>query len=286
MGSTLQGLSPGLNVTQTSGKPGDEPRINIRGFTSINGGQPLVLIDGVEGSISNLNPNDVESISVLKDAGSAAIYGARGAFGVVLVTTKNAREGNIVVNVGSTMEIGTPTTNTDFLTDPYLAVSIVDESFRYANGVSYTGYNAADMANLLEVSRDPSLARVEIQNRAGREQYIHYGYTDWWKYFFRENYPSQIHTASVSGGSEKIKAYFSYRNFQSTGILKVQDDSYTKYNLRGKIDVEAADWLTFSNNLQYNDAQDLEHSGSQYGTYRNVWSSLMWVHALPSYMLK
>ena len=284
VGSSLQGLSPGLNVTQTSGKPGDEPRINIRGFTSINGGNPLILIDGIEGSLNNLNPNDVESISVLKDAGSAAIYGARGAFGVVLVTTKNAKAGNVVVNVGSTMAIGTPTNNTDFLTDPFRTVSIVDEAFRNNSGASYTGYNETDMAALLEVSQNPSLARVEIQNRGGRDQYVHYGYTDWWDYFFRETYPSQIHTASVSGGSEKIKAYFSYRNYQSTGLLKVQDDEYKKYNLRGKLDIEAADWLTFSSNMQYNDSQDLEHSGSQYGTYRNVWSSLMWVHALPSYV--
>src|SRR5680860_54575 len=182
--SSLQGLSPGLNVTQSTGKVGEEPRINIRGFTSINGGQPLILIDGIEGSLSNLNPNDVESISVLKDAGAAAIYGARGSFGVVLVTTKNAKEGNIQVNVGVNTAISSPTNNTDFVTDPYQAVSIVDEAFRNNSGASYTGYTEADMAELLKVSQNPSLARVIVDQRNGRDQYVHYGHTDWWHYFF------------------------------------------------------------------------------------------------------
>ncbi|MDT0644527.1 SusC/RagA family TonB-linked outer membrane protein [Zunongwangia sp. F363] len=281
--SSLQGLSPGLNVTQSTGKVGEEPRINIRGFTSINGGTPLILIDGVEGDLSNLNPNDVESISVLKDAGSAAIYGARAAFGVVLVTTKNAKEGAIVVNLGATTALSSPTMNTDFVTDPYLAVSIVDEAFRNNSGASYTGYTEADMEALLEVSQNPSLARVIVDQRNGREQYVHYAHTDWWDTFFRKTYPSQIYTGSISGGSEKINAYFSYRNFQSTGILKVQDDEYQKYNLRGKLDIEATDWLSFSNNMQYNSSEDLEHGGTQYG-YRDVWGSMIWVHALPSYM--
>ena len=138
--NALQGVSPGLNVTQSSGKPGSEPRLNIRGFTSINGGSPLIIVDGVEGDINSLNPNDIESISVLKDAGSSAIYGARGAFGVVLVTTKKAKKGNITVDVSNTTVISSPTINTDFVTDPYKAVTLVDEAFRTAVGRNYTGY--------------------------------------------------------------------------------------------------------------------------------------------------
>ncbi|WP_245577810.1 SusC/RagA family TonB-linked outer membrane protein [Gelidibacter mesophilus] len=282
--TSLQGISPGLNVTQSTGKMGSEPRINIRGFTSINGGTPLILIDGIEGDLSNLNPNDVESISVLKDAGAAAIYGARGAFGVVLVTTKNGDKGNVRVNFGVTTAINSPTMNTDFLTDPFKAVSIVDEAFRNNSGASYTGYTEKDMQALYEVSQNPSLARVVIDQRNGKDQYIHYGQTDWWDTFFRKKYPTQIYTTSIAGGSEKVKAYFSYRNFKSTGILKVQEDTYDKYNLRGKVDIKASEWLSFSNNMQYNSSEDLEHSGSQYGNYRNIWNSLIWVHALPSYV--
>ena len=281
--NALQGVSPGLNVTQSSGKPGSEPRLNIRGFTSINGGSPLIIVDGVEGDINSLNPNDIESISVLKDAGSSAIYGARGAFGVVLVTTKKAKKGNITVDVSNTTVISSPTINTDFVTDPYKAVTLVDEAFRTAVGRNYTGYTEADYAALLEVSKDPSKARVISDYRNGKLQYVHYGATDWWDTFFRDSYPSNITNVSISGGSDKVKSYFSYRNYQATGILKVQDDQYKQYNLRGKIDVEVNDWLTFSNNMQYNSANDVEHGGSQYG-WRDVWGSLIWVHALPSYM--
>lgn len=281
--NALQGLSPGLNITQSSGKPGSDPRINIRGFTSINGGEPLIIVDGVEGNINSLNPNDIASISVLKDAGASAIYGARGAFGVILVTTKKAKKGNITVDISNTTAFSSPTVNTDFVTDPYKAVTLVDEAFRTAVGRSYTGYTERDLAALLEVSKDPSKARVVEDIRNGKNQYVHYGATDWWDRFFRETYPSNITNVSVSGGGEKVKTYFSYRNYQSTGILKVQDDQYKQYNLRGKIDMEVNDWLSFSNNMQYNSSHDLEHGGSQYG-WRDVWGSLIWVHALPSYM--
>ncbi|MFV0266784.1 MAG: TonB-dependent receptor plug domain-containing protein [Draconibacterium sp.] len=85
----LQGSVPGLNITTSSGVPGSSPNINIRGVTSINGASPLVLIDGAVGDLNRVNPNDVESISVIKDASAAAVYGARAAFGVILVTTKS-----------------------------------------------------------------------------------------------------------------------------------------------------------------------------------------------------
>src|SRR5690625_6480665 len=88
----LQGASPGLNINYAGGTPGSKPTINIRGFTSINGGEPLVVIDGVASSFDDLlriNPGDIESFSVLKDAASSAIYGARAAYGVILINTKS-----------------------------------------------------------------------------------------------------------------------------------------------------------------------------------------------------
>ncbi|UII25946.1 SusC/RagA family TonB-linked outer membrane protein [Fulvivirga maritima] len=281
--SGLQGLSPGLNITQSSGAPSSNPTINIRGFTSINGGEPLIIIDGVEGDLNSLNPNDIESISVLKDAGASAIYGARGAFGVVLVTTKKAKEGNVAINFNSTTAISTPTINTDFVTDPYQAVQLVDQSFQLATGNSYTGYNDRDYQALQEVSLDPSRARTITDIRNGREQYVYYGNTNWWDRFFRKTYPSQIYNGSISGGSDKVKGYFSYRHYKSTGILKVQDDVYKKYNLRGKVDIKFNEWLTFSNNMQYNNSNNYEHGGSQYG-WDPAFSGNIYVHALPFYM--
>ncbi|EHO09276.1 SusC/RagA family TonB-linked outer membrane protein [Myroides odoratimimus CCUG 12901] len=281
--SALQGNTPGLNITNSSGKEDAEANINIRGFNSVNGGGPLVLIDGVEGSLSNINPDDIESISVLKDAGAAAVYGARGAFGVVLVKTKNPGVGEIKVSVNSTMNILSQTQNTDFVTDPYLAAKIVDQAFITGSGRSYTGYNEYDYEQLKAVSENPALARVEIQNRNGRDQYVHYGSTDWWNYFWKDTRYSYINDISISGGSEKVKGYFSYRNYSADGLLKVQDDKYKKNNLRAKFDIKINDWISFSTNNQYFKSSDLVHGGTQYG-WRDPWTSEMLVHALPSYI--
>src|SRR5690606_19666008 len=108
--SALQGLLPGLNIQINNGDPTGTPDINVRGFNSINGGSPLVLIDGIEGNINRVNPLDIESVSVLKDAASAAIYGARGAFGVILITTKTGKAGEMVVNYSNNFSWTTPTT--------------------------------------------------------------------------------------------------------------------------------------------------------------------------------
>lgn len=117
----LQGSVPGLNVTTSSGRPGNSASINIRGINSINGGNPLVLIDGAEGDLSRVNPADVESVSVIKDASASAIYGARASFGVILVTTKNgaAADGMATVRVNSRIGWEEPTTSTEFETRGY-----------------------------------------------------------------------------------------------------------------------------------------------------------------------
>ena len=116
LGQAIQGAIPNLNISFGSGKPGEVTNMNIRGFASINGeSKPLILIDGVEGSIDNLNPRDVESISVLKDASSSAIYGARAPFGVVLVTTKKGKSGKMQISYNGRYSFSTSTTKTCLL---------------------------------------------------------------------------------------------------------------------------------------------------------------------------
>src|SRR5690606_41790547 len=100
-----------------NGDPSETPDINVRGFNSINGGGPLVLIDGIEGNITRVNPNDIESVTVLKDAASAAIYGARGAFGVILITTKTGKSGVTSINYSNNFAWTSPAARTDFITD-------------------------------------------------------------------------------------------------------------------------------------------------------------------------
>ncbi len=132
----LQGSVAGLNVTTSSGVPSSSPDLNIRGQASINGGSPLVLIDGSIGEIDNVNPNDVQSISVIKDASAAAVYGARAAFGVILVTTKNGqeKEGRATVRYNGRFGWEEPTTSTDYETTGYWSVYLVNRFWEATNG--------------------------------------------------------------------------------------------------------------------------------------------------------
>ena len=116
----LQGRVANLNLKFTDGRPNSSPSFNIRGKTSIGqGGSALVLIDGVEGNASLLNPNDIESVSVLKDAASSAIYGSRAPYGVVLITTKNAKKGTATVTYQANLSFETPTAMPDVVSDGY-----------------------------------------------------------------------------------------------------------------------------------------------------------------------
>lgn len=146
----LQGSVPGMYVSTANGSPDDVASINIRGYNSINGGTPLVLIDGVEGDMAKVNPQDVESVSVLKDASSAAIYGARASFGVVLITTKSGKDskGKPVVRYSGHGGVSTPTTRTDYESRGYDSVYINDLFTFATNGVNYTHYTEEDMHQL------------------------------------------------------------------------------------------------------------------------------------------
>ena len=132
----LQGSVSGLNITTSSGVPGSSPNINIRGVTSINGASPLVLIDGAVGDLNRVNPNDVESISVIKDASAAAVYGARAAFGVILVTTKSgsAQDNKATVRYSGRYGWESPTTSTDYETTGYWSVYTINKFWKADSG--------------------------------------------------------------------------------------------------------------------------------------------------------
>ena len=119
VGEGLQGVIPNLNIAPQNGDPAQSPSFNIRGYQSINGGSPLILVDNVPMDLNRINPNDIESVSVLKDASAAAVYGARAAFGVVLVTTKSGKAGKVRVSLNSQFSLGKPIFNMDPINDPY-----------------------------------------------------------------------------------------------------------------------------------------------------------------------
>ena len=147
----LQGTVPGLNVTSSSGRPGQAATLNIRGWNSINGGSPLVLVDGVEGDLQYINPVDVESVSVIKDAAAAAIYGAKGSAGVILVTTKSGSKekgGKATVTYSGRYGYTAPTASTDWETRGYYSVYLSNLFMKAYNGSNLYDYSDADMLEL------------------------------------------------------------------------------------------------------------------------------------------
>jgi TonB-linked SusC/RagA family outer membrane protein len=286
--SALQGMMPGLNISQSSGAPGKEASVNIRGFTSINGGGPLILIDGVEGDLNNVNPSDVKSVSVLKDAASAAVYGARAAFGVVLVTTKASAAGDIKVNYSSKIGWGTTTTRTDYMTDPYDVLVLIDSSFATINGRIYSGYTPDDYDEIKKRSEDPSLPDYIIDNRGGEERYIYYGNTDWWKEMFFDYQPTQDHRLSVSGGNEEVSFRLSGRIYNKDGLLKIKGgeerDNFKSYNVRNKTDININKHLKLTHNIAFDVSKNVKYGGGKDGYYGDPFGYRGWIHALPSYI--
>ncbi|HEX5554915.1 MAG TPA: TonB-dependent receptor [Chitinophagaceae bacterium] len=283
VGQALQGVIPNLNINFSDGHPGAAAKVNIRGYTSVNGGSPLVLIDGVPGDINLLNPMDVASVTVLKDASSAAIYGSRAAYGVILITTKNGKAGKLQVTYRTNFSMGTPTTSHDFMTDGYSTAKLIDEAFSITTGHSYTGYTDADYAELKKRQTDHTLPSVVVQNRNGRDQYVWYGNTDWWNYFFRNSLPSMNHSLQFSGGSDKVNFLLSGRYYQQSGLMQFHRDKYTAYNLRAKVNAHITPWLTISNNLQFaSNTYNYPGSGSRGDV--NTAFVYLGVHMLPSYV--
>ena len=257
LGSMLQGSVAGLNITTSSGKPGSTPAINIRGVNSINSADPLVLIDGVVGDLNRVNPNDVESISVIKDASAAAVYGARAAFGVILVTTKNgsAQDGKATVRYSGRFGWEEATTSTDYENRGYWSVYTVNKFWQADSGTNYVKYNDHDMQQLLARVNDrtehPDRPWVVEEIRNGRKQWVYYGNYDWWDMLFQQRRPVQQHNISLSGGTKDIKYLVSGAYDRQEGIQRAHPDVYNKYNLRAKLDFRINRWATLSNNTSF-----------------------------------
>ncbi len=247
VGQALQGSVANLTVSIGSGQATDSPSFNIRGTTSINGGNPLVVIDGVVSSaeeLNRMNPTDIGSISVLKDAASAAIYGSRAAFGVILVTTKTAGQEKLTINYNNNFAMRRLTGMADVITDPYIVAST-------RNTMSYPWYNLYNeeqLAYAKKVSEDPSTSPYYL-NQDGT--YSYFGSTDWFDEAYKNLAFSTNHTVDVSGKTDRLNYYFSANyNFQD-GMVKYGTDKYNRYNLRSKLDFKLTDWWTLGNNTSF-----------------------------------
>jgi TonB-linked SusC/RagA family outer membrane protein len=258
MTQALQGVIPNLNVVFGSGKPGQSGALNIRGNTSINGGSPLVLIDGVPGNIDRINVYDVESVSVLKDASASAIYGARAAFGVILVTTKNPALGKPTISYSNNFGWTTFATNTDFITSGYWSAKINDDAMYNALGNTNTRYSTEDYDELLarinDKTENPDRPWVVVKpNSSGVDMYRYYGNFDWFNYLFKKWRPKQEHTVGISGSTDKIRYMISGTKADEGGIWKIgpESDNYQRLNFRTKIDADITKWFRISNSTRF-----------------------------------
>lgn len=256
---SLQGEVAGLNISFNDSKPSHAGSYNVRGTTSIGaGGSALVLIDGVEGSLSSVNPQDVASVSVLKDASSTAVYGARGAFGVILVTTKNAKKGRPVVNYSGSVSVNRRTVIPDNITDSKEWLDWWITCYNgYYNGSkallnhidSKAPYSQAIYDEIIRRKNDPSLSKVEESYDVSGFGYAYYDNTDWMNEIYRKAHVSTEHNLSVSGGSDFADYYVSGRFYDSQGAFKVGNEDFKKYSLRAKGTLRVRPWLKVTNNM-------------------------------------
>jgi len=256
--NALQGADPSLYVTTSNGSPNSTASINIRGNLSLNGGSSLVLIDGVEGDLTMVSPNDIESVSILKDASTCAIYGAKASAGVVLVTTKQGKTDKTHITYSFRQGWIQPTTDMNMIPSGYDHISIINffqqHSFHSSrlNEYDYTVANG-ELLKLYErrndVVENPARPWIEV----GSDGYYHYyGNFDWFNYFYNTNRPTQEHNVSVSGGSEKIKYYVGARYFDEDGLLKAGlSDKFKNYSIRSKISADINKYIKYSNNISY-----------------------------------
>ncbi|NPD81503.1 TonB-dependent receptor [Prevotella sp. PINT] len=238
MDNALKGLAAGVNVTSSSGQPGAAPKVRIRGTGTINNSDPLYIVDGmpIEGGLDFLNPSDIESIEVLKDAASGAIYGARAANGVILVTTKKGKMGKAAINYNfsygwqSAAKRRDVTNATDY--------AILQNEF-YVNG----GQNAiyADPYNLKDINGDAVVG----------------GGTDWQDLVFNDNAPVVNHEVSISGASEKINYYLSLGYYDQEGIVggNYGQSNYNRLSMRSNTNytiLDASKERNFLNKIDLN----------------------------------
>lgn len=247
LGAGLQGLIPNLNITIPNGRANAASQFNIRGMTSLNGGSPLILVDNVpftESEVARINPEDVATVTVLKDAAAAAIYGARAAFGVVLITTKTPTSNEVKVNLSANTALRTVGKMPELVTDPYTVMVLKNK----AGTPLYNLYPESVREYAKQRSEDPSLPGVFL-NPTNQLNWMYYGSTDWVKESYFNTAPTSTVNMSVGRSTDKINYLFSGQYFRQDGMVRYGSEVYNRYNVRSKVDFNITKWLGFSNNL-------------------------------------
>lgn len=277
LGQGLQGTIPNLNIT-TSGQPGKGSSFNVRGETSINGGSPLVLVDGVQMDPNLINPQDVASVSVLKDAASASIYGARAAYGVILITTKSGRKNMPTqVSFDASVSFNSPTTRPEYMNSMEYAHwmnaannttsgrdLLSQEEMEHIEAYFYDPVNNLPVF----VAKDPSSWQYG-NCQAGK--YAYCGNTDWMKEMYKKTYPVQKYNVNINGGSDKATYYTSVGYMDQGSLMRYGDEGFRKFNMVNNINYDINNWMHVSMKTSYirteldGLAQDAVHGESWIG---------------------
>lgn len=243
----LQGVIPGLNISN-SGNGGElnaTKSIDVRGTGTVgkdasgnafSSGSPLILIDGMEGDLNSINPQDIESISVLKDAAASSIYGSRAPFGVVLVTTKSGKSGRAQINYNMNMRYSTPIKMPD-MANSYEFVNLFDDAEYNGSGKHlYTDEYRQFVYDFMTGKSDDYI----WGNGSGGKWNYDYSANNvnWLKEYYRNTAPSQEHNVSVSGGSDKMTYYLSANYMTQEGFMRYGTEDYDRYTITAKISVQ------------------------------------------------
>lgn len=275
----LKGVVPNLNIRLMDGKPNQAPSYNIRGLTSIGqGGSALILIDGVEGDPSMLNPNDVESISVLKDAASASIYGARGAFGVVLINTKNPTKGKTSVTFSSNYSIRKPTAVPDLVTDGYTFAKMFAEAYvnwenSFPSAVNKTvRFSQAYLDELERRATNPLPTDKEVEIDPVSGEYVYYASHDKYKELYKDYTTGNEQNIAITGSSETTSFLLTGRKLTQPGLFRYNSDDYGMSNVRAKGSIQVFRWLRFDNNTDY--SESTYHNPLNVGEGSGIWRNI------------
>ncbi|WP_373731767.1 SusC/RagA family TonB-linked outer membrane protein, partial [Bacteroides heparinolyticus] len=254
---SLQGLVPGLMVSNSgTGRPGSSGTLTLRGQGNLdNTANPYILVDGVEMNLSDVNPNDIESISVLKDAAASAIYGARAAYGVILVTTKKGEDGKARINYQGTVGWSAPTVLPDMV-DSYSFAKYWNDGC--TNAGSPRLYSEEKMALLQQYIKDPSsvnpwaeLPANSNMNPAFENSELGVGNVDYFDLHYKDWAFKQNHNVSLSGGGKKAQYYVSGCYYSEDGILRYAKMDFSRYNLTANVNSQITDWLKLKVNTKF-----------------------------------
>lgn len=252
----LQGAMPGLNISQSQGYLDASPSINIRGVGTIDDGSsgaPLVLIDGMEGDMNRLNPQDIESVSVLKDAAASSIYGSRAPFGVIMITTKKGKSGKMSVNYNNSLRWN-KAINMPKSIDSYTFATYYNEA---ATNAGMAGHFSAERLQKIKDFMDGKIAGgidPDPNNPTRWGDLYNYGYgnTDWINLIFDDMTFSHEHNLSVSGGSEKIQMFASANYLGQDGYIRLNPESNQRISTNLKVTSKLNDWLSINYGMRFN----------------------------------